>query len=402
MVFLDNTSNLSWADNANIVVPVLSDRRKHWSENRLSFVYVYNVDLRKEAVIGIHHNDCSNVSESFLTDFIGTDNYIYHKKYTPAHRSNFEAELVYWFDTGNRFVPNIPAAIKNYYSTMSGVDNINDCIPIMKWLDYCRDIKDSMIVKINSFQVTAPFRHYNNLISELIEVERNGIGNEYSEYNIFTATGRPSNSFNNVNYAALNKTDGSRSRFTSRFENGVLVEIDFSGFHLYLIYRILGIEFPKNVYEQLSVHYPPAVNAKEYTFQQIYGGIDMSLRSIQPFKAIHELSIDFQNRYENDTLTTLIFKKPFQKKIYGDMSRTKIFNYMLQNAETEFNSLVLKKFNDLLTSYKSKLILYTYDSFLFDYNPDDTMELFKKIRSEISVPFHIGVGANYHELKRVS
>ena len=32
----------------------------------------------------------------------------------------------------------------------------------------------------------------------------------YSEYNLFTSTGRPSNRFGGINFAALNKKDGSR------------------------------------------------------------------------------------------------------------------------------------------------------------------------------------------------
>lgn len=402
MKFIDNISDISWKDDTNIVVPVLSDTRRHWSLNRVSFVYVYNISRREEAIISAHHNDCSNVSESNIIDFIGNGNYIYRKKYLKAYRANFEAELLYWFTTGQRFIPEISSVIKGYYVAVPDQNNINDCVPIMRWLDYCRDIKDRLILILNGFEISGAFLRYNELISELIDVEKNGIGSEYSEYNIFTATGRPSNSFANVNYAALNKTDGSRKRFVSRFSNGLLVEVDFSGFHLYLIYTIAGLKFPNNIYEKLSEHYPPNVNPKDYTFQQIYGGIDMSLRNIEPFRSIHKLSADIFDKYNSDELRSFIFGKTFDKAIYGEMSQSKIFNYMLQNLETEFNALVLKKLNIVLRKYKSKLVLYTYDSFLFDYDPQDTMIVFEEvIRCLGNIPFHLNVGQNYHEMKRI-
>ena len=47
----------------------------------------------------------------------------------------------------------------------------------------------------------------------------------YSEYNPYTTTGRPSNRFGGTNFAALNKTDGSREKYISRFDGGMLVII---------------------------------------------------------------------------------------------------------------------------------------------------------------------------------
>ena len=78
---------------------------------------------------------------------------------------------------------------------------------------------------------------YNRDITDVYYyLESNGIhttgGIEYTQYNLFTSTGRPSNTFNGINYAALNKEDGSRNRFISRFENGMLVEFDFDAYLL--------------------------------------------------------------------------------------------------------------------------------------------------------------------------
>jgi len=222
---------------------------------------------------------------------------------------------------------------------------------------------------------------------------------EHCEHNPFTLTGRPSNHFNSINYAALTKEDGSRKRFISRYENGFLVEIDLSGFHLYLIYMILGQKFPENVYEELNQYYPEEVNPKDFTFKQIYGGIDESLLEIEPFKSIKGLTNGIYEQYKRGTLKTFLFDRPIN---ISGLSPTKLFNYMLQNLETEFNARLLNELNQRLIQKETKLILYTYDSFLFDYSPNDTMQIFKEIIDVFKdVPFRLKVGTNYHEMKSI-
>jgi hypothetical protein len=53
----------------------------------------------------------------------------------------------------------------------------------------------------------------------------------YSQYNLWTTTGRPSNSFGSVNFAAL--PPEKRKGFVA--ENDSLIEFDFDAYHLRLI-----------------------------------------------------------------------------------------------------------------------------------------------------------------------
>jgi hypothetical protein len=54
----------------------------------------------------------------------------------------------------------------------------------------------------------------------------------FSQYNLFTSTGRPSNRFGGINFAAMNKEDVSRKSFISRYgSDGMLVLMDYSSFH---------------------------------------------------------------------------------------------------------------------------------------------------------------------------
>lgn len=219
---------------------------------------------------------------------------------------------------------------------------------------------------------------------------------EYTEYHPFTLTGRPSNHFNNINYAAL--TYEQRKRFIPRHD--FLIEIDLKSFHLQLIYYILGFPIPDDIYNSLSKLYPPDVDPKDYTFKMIYGGIPLDLSGVEPFKSIDELSRSVYFDFKNGALKTFLFKRPIKQEFYPDHTRMKIFNYMLQNLETEFNSLLIKEMNELLDKKETKLILYTYDSFLFDFSKIDGIDLIKEITNIFdNLKFRLKVGTNYSELR---
>ena len=92
------------------------------------------------------------------------------------------------------------------------------------------------------FQNDESFQKYNELILDsLFQIEKNGLfanyeqfkkkfneqfiqdNFEFSAYNIYTTTGRPSNRFGGINFAALNKESGQRTPFVARFgENGFM------------------------------------------------------------------------------------------------------------------------------------------------------------------------------------
>ena len=48
--------------------------------------------------------------------------------------------------------------------------------------------------------------------------------------------------------------------------------------------------------------------------------------------------------------------------------------------ETENNMKVLSELIPNIKDYKSKLILYSYDSFLFDFNMEDGLDYIKKVK----------------------
>lgn len=277
-----------------------------------------------------------------------------------------------------------------YHSLTSFYRATNDIsyIPIVKIVERVTEF-----VKVN-FQYmnegVSGFDRYNDLILPTFnQIERNGIptkfGKEYSLYNNFTTTGRPTNGFAGVNYSALNKSDGSRDHIVS--ELGEFYQWDFDGYHIRLIAKLIGETIPEtSAHEWLGKQYfgkteltdEDYQNSKAITFRQLYGGIDKENLEI-PFydktnRFIQTLYKDFLIK---GYLETRFGKQiPYQK--IDNHNPQKVFNYYLQALETETNVILLQQINKLLENYTTKLVLYTYDSFLFDVANSET-EIVPKI-----------------------
>jgi len=162
-----------------LIIPIQSDHRKHWSENRISFIYFYNLTSFEECILGLHHNDVTGCEIQRLSDYLSNDDYCYKAKYLSPYNVNLselkEAELVVWFNSNKKLDIDEGNIIRSYWNQFSDFENINDSIPIMKWLEFCRDIKDEFMVHYKNFEVTEPFIRYNQFLKDLAEIEKNGL-----------------------------------------------------------------------------------------------------------------------------------------------------------------------------------------------------------------------------------
>jgi len=88
------------------------------------------------------------------------------------------------------------------------------------------------------------------------------------------------------------------------------------------------------------------------------------------------------------------------------MNANKLFNYTIQLMETENNMKVLSELIPNIQDYKSKLILYSYDSFLLDFNMEDGLDYIKKVKEILEqkgkFPVKVSWGLNYHEMKDIT
>ena len=96
-------------------------------------------------------------------------------------------------------------------------------------------------------------------------------------------------------------------------------------------------------------------------------------------------------------IETPISKYRFEKDKLDEMNPQKLFNYTLQNLETSTNIQILLNIHKILTGKNTKIVLYTYDSFLLDWDEDEVEELeaIKNIFKELNLSIKINRGRNY-------
>ena len=191
----------------------------------------------------------------------------------------------------------------------------------------------------------------------------------YTQFNFKTLTGRPSNKFNGVNYAAINKENGDRKSFIPR--NDILLELDISAYHPTLLALLLGYKFDSgDIHKAFAKMYGVDYQkAKELTFKQMYGGVFDKYKELEFFKKMKVYTDDLWARFQSEGFIECpISKHIYKKDELHDMKPQKLLNYVLQNLETSMNVRILWEIVKILKGKNTKLILYTYDSFLFDFD----------------------------------
>jgi hypothetical protein len=198
----------------------------------------------------------------------------------------------------------------------------------------------------------------------------------YTQYNLKTTTTRPSNTFGGINYAALNKENGCRKSFIPR--NDKFVEIDISAYHPSLAARLIDYVFPvDDIHAHFAALYKvDYAKAKELTFKQLYGGVFESYKNIDFFKKSQVYIEKNWEQFENTgSIEVPISGYKIEKNNVGEMNPQKLFNYLLQGYETAQNILILWDMLRILMGKNTKLVLYTYDSFLLDWDEKEQNEM---------------------------
>ena len=399
----------------SIILPIEQDSNLHPQKSKLSLLYVNTFD--DEYVLPINHNECLNIDlpnlktknkvytldRKKLLHFLDLDNVI-------------DVSMMSYMRTGKVLeLDNLSTNAHDFLNMkFYKKKNINTVIPVLKHIEKCRKISTMLQNNIEKYSEYVNVSYNDEILNNLSFIEKNGLmtteGKVFSEYNLYTSTGRPSNRFGGINFAALNKKDGSRERFVSRFENGVLVEMDFDAYHLRLIADKIGYEFPKgSVHEHMAEFY--GVNyeeSKALSFQYLYGFIPKDVMDINPyFEKVDEYIRDLWNSYKREEfILSDIYNRQIFKKNLVDMNANKLFNYTIQLMETENNMKVLSELIRKLKGYESKLILYSYDSFLFDFNVDDGLDYLIDVKNILEqngkYPVKVSSGTNYHEIKDIT
>jgi hypothetical protein len=137
--------------------------------------------------------------------------------------------------------------------------------------------------------------------------------------------------------------------------------------------------------------------AKELTFKQLYGGVFKEYAHLEFFQKVTKFINQKWTEYTD--LGEVIVPGSdyvFKASELENMNPQKLFNYMLQNVETSTNVCILMGIHKLLRGKNTKLVLYTYDSFLFDYDESENlMEDIKQIFKNKQLQIKIGYGTSY-------
>ena len=83
------------------------------------------------------------------------------------------------------------------------------------------------------------------------------------------------------------------------------------------------------------------------------------------------------------------------------MNPQKLLNYVLQNLETANNVNILYEIFKVLRGKNTKLVLYVYDSFLFDYDKNEPEVMLKilGIFNKYKLQVKTKKGKNYNLIK---
>jgi len=394
----------------------------------LSLIYIRPLNDKKGYIMCLNHNESLGIDKIELLDWLLNHTgklWTLDKKKAlhwlyPLSDKLFDVNFLEPVDI--KSLDN--ACISYYYSKHNALSNVNCLIPISKHYEMCEAIFDMVLPIIKqytladeafSFQNFRTANVFYNIEISGIKVDKNCFiehyqgkltnpqfnlnrSKIYTQYNLYTTTSRPSNTFNSINFAALNKDNSERMCY--RPENDKFIELDFQGYHPRLIGEMIGFDFPKdkNTYdvlgELLSV---TQQEAKELTFKQLYGGVWSEYKNKPFFKDVLKYTDSIWDTYQHGGS----FK--CNNKIFindAEMTRSKLFNYIVQSKETSTNVDLLKLVFDKLKGKKTKLVLYTYDAFLFDYSNEDK-GLIQEIVNILDYPVNIKQGKTYHGLEKL-
>jgi hypothetical protein len=402
----------------------------HPALQNISLIYVRWIKGHKGYILCVNHSESLSLS---ITDILAklskVDNlYTLDKKAALHHFPTLSPQLIdvqlinsyQHFQEINigQYESKVETDFKRKYYTESP----STLIPIAKHYEKYENIYDHIEQTINKIsEDLEPYAFLNHYVAPLFyNIEKQGIklskepfiehfktlpnpkfsvfkGKIYTQYNLYTLTGRPSNAFNGVNFAALNKTNGERAAFIPK--NDKLVEIDFKAYHPTIIARLINYGFTtSSIYEFISNFIPGSTpeTIKELVFQQLYGGIKKEYQDKTFFKYVYEYTNKLWNDADNGVIGTQ-FGKCFTKQMIENPTPQKLLNYIVQNTETVFNVVQFSAVVNLLKDKKTKIILYTYDSILLDY--DSSENLLDSITSLLKFNYSTKTGHNYAEIK---
>jgi len=403
------------------IEPIYFNDNIHPSLNNVSLLYIKPLNNDKGYIVCLSHSETLSLGKTSINNLLASYDEIYIRD-----RKSF----IYFFPLRNTIDISFNILEYNelttsthdfFYQRHGNIEIINNIIPVVKHYEKCELIFD----KIKQYCIKSPnVKFHNKLTSVFFSIEKNGIkinpdlfnrffelNNDmfsmhdnmiYTQYNLHTTTGRPSNSFNNINFAALKKEDGCREVFIP--ENNYFVEIDISSYHPTLASQLVGYNFENETpYQYFAREANIEIDkAKILMFRQLYGGIYKEYQHIPYFQLIQKHVDKLWETFQSNGFIECPISGHKLTKEIKDLNPQKLFNYTLQNLETSTNVLILWDIVKILKNKLTKIVLYTYDAILIDYNEEDNiLEEINQIFKNYNLKTKMTKGSNYGTMSTI-
>ena len=399
-----------WNNEESKIIPIWEDLDRHPMTNGLSFLYVRFSNL--DFILPFNHNDCEKLEIDLSTS--NQTKWIWNKKgflQTDIKINNLkDVQTSLFFEKFQLYdIQSKLEGLTSFYYRLGIRDGLGKSISIMKWSEVLRGICDEWDIKHTNLWVDE------TMIPLLSDIERKGIqvdrekffdrwpdnkkslwfSHTFTEYNPYTITSRPSNRHLGINYGALNKSDGSRGVFVPK-KGKLFLQFDYDAYHVRIIGKLIKYKLPDtSVHQWLADQYGCDYGeSKGRTFRILYGGVSDEDRKIPFFDKVDK----FISKMQNEAVRNGYIQTPKGRKIplgwIEKPNAQKFFNYILQATETEFNIEVLSKLKKLQLPLP---ILYTYDSFLFEFDDSEveTIKLVKSVLESYGFPVKADWGSDY-------
>ena len=418
--------------NSYIVLPIFIDSQLHplHKDNHLSLLYVKELNQEPQILTFDHLDSLSTDNFNFLEDNIILTPNKKHLLSIHSFKNVYDINLLnyYLFNKPLNFEDIRINAIDTFNSRYYNINNLNAIIPIYKHLEYCNEVANRVLEVWNKKDEIDwdSYEQYNNeAILAFYSIEKEGVtvSNDvidifdkrtekhlsdnklFTDYFLYTSAGRPSNSYGSINFAALDEN----KRKAIIPNNDMLFEFDYDAYHVRLIAELVKYQFPEgSIHKHLAKFYgsDSYQDSKAKTFKYLYGGVPQDVAQLNPFfSKVRDLSDKLWNQFKRQNyVETPIYKRKLLSSNLEDMNRNKLLNYIIQATETEHNIKTIIEIQRYLYTRKTRLILYNYDSFLFDYCKEDGLELLKeimKILEKNNFLTKIKMGLNFGQMSKL-
>lgn len=404
---IDQLSQMSPSDSGYVQV-ISGNDNCHPKLTNVSLIYYNN--FCKGYIFVIDHTEGFSLPKDIVESFINSHKKIYvldskFHKYFLNCNNLIDLQFVNINQTGKYEEFDCDTNLHaDFYQKYHTDLDINKIIPISKHYEKCEcsmkklqrfveletdvDIENRIVDAYKSVEETGIKINISNF-SSVYKTNENSFSIQgdtiYGSYNLYNITGRPTNAFNGINFLAIQKDRDHRQCFIPR--NDVLVEFDFDSYHLRLIAKLTGYEWKedhphqalgKQYFDKQELTEEEYKKAKEITFKQLYGGIESKYKEIAFFATLNNYIETEWKKYNKFGAAALPTGRTIRKT--QGLNKLQLFNYIVQNLETKQNVDKIERILELLKNKKSKLILITYDSFLFDFSMLDGKDTLSQIK----------------------